>query len=121
MLNGRMPHLMRWGLTGCAALILGGTSIAAAPKKPPAGNNAAQVSQGKKLYENLGCGNCHQIAGQGGAAGPKLDGSGKRRNKDFLTKKLVNPKFNQPTSVMPPVAKPSKDIQALVAYMMSLK
>jgi mono/diheme cytochrome c family protein len=105
-----------------AALSLLGTSLAAtktAPKKPS--SNASQVAAGKKLYDNLGCGNCHMIKGQGGAAGPKLDGTGARRDTKFLAQKLKNPKFNNPQSIMPPMQKPDKDVQAMTAYMMSLK
>ena len=41
---------------------------AALAQNAPAGN----VANGKKLYETTGCSQCHGLAGQGGAAGPKL-------------------------------------------------
>jgi mono/diheme cytochrome c family protein len=41
---------------------------AAIAQNEPAGNAAS----GKKLYETTGCSQCHGLAGQGGAAGPKL-------------------------------------------------
>lgn len=112
----------RLGVVAVAAFSLLGTSLAAskpAPKKPS--GNASQVAAGKKLYDNLGCGNCHMIKGNGGAAGPKLDGTGKRRDMKFLVQKLKNPKFNMPQSIMPPMQKPEKDVQAVAVYMMSLK
>jgi mono/diheme cytochrome c family protein len=110
------------GVAAVVTLSLLATSLAAAkpaPKKP--GGNASQIAAGKKLYDNLGCGNCHIIGGQGGAAGPKLDGTGKRRDMKFLVQKLKNPKFNMPQSIMPPMDKPDKDVQAVAAYLMSLK
>jgi mono/diheme cytochrome c family protein len=44
-----------------------GFSVALA-QNAPAGN----AGNGKKLYESVGCSQCHGYAGQGGAAGPKL-------------------------------------------------
>lgn len=114
----------RLGMVAMVAAAILGTSLAAwaksAAKKKPE-SNAQQIAAGKRLYDNLGCGNCHQIAGQGGQAGPKLDGTGKRRDAKWLTQKLTNPKFNNPQSIMPPMTKPAKDVQAVVAYMLSLK
>jgi len=41
---------------------------AALAQNAPSGN----VGNGKKLYETVGCSQCHGLVGQGGAAGPKL-------------------------------------------------
>lgn len=41
---------------------------AALAQNAPSGN----VANGKKLYETVGCFQCHGYVGQGGAAGPKL-------------------------------------------------
>jgi mono/diheme cytochrome c family protein len=41
---------------------------AAAAQDTPRGNAA----NGKKLFETIGCFECHGYAGQGGGAGPKL-------------------------------------------------
>ena len=41
---------------------------AALAQNAPNGN----VANGKKLYETIGCFQCHGYVGQGGAAGPKL-------------------------------------------------
>jgi mono/diheme cytochrome c family protein len=123
MFECRMPRLARWAAVGVAVLTLVGTSLAAAkkpaPKKPGAGGISA--ADGKKVYDNLGCANCHKIGSEGGAAGPELTGEGKRRDMKFLVEKLKNPKMNNPNSIMPPVTKPDKDVQALAAYLMSLK
>jgi mono/diheme cytochrome c family protein len=113
----RIDRVARWTAIGALALFVAGAFIAARPQAEA----AAATATGKKLYENLGCGNCHQIAGQGGQAGPKLDGTGKRRDAKWLTQKLVNPKATNPNSIMPPIGKPAKDTKAVVDYLMSLK
>jgi mono/diheme cytochrome c family protein len=115
-MNRRIDRVARWSVVAVLAL-----SVAAAGFQAKAASAAAATAAGKKLYENLGCGNCHQIAGQGGQAGPKLDGTGKRRDAKWLTQKLVNPKFNNQNSIMPPIGKPAKDTKAVVDYLMSLK
>lgn len=46
---------------------LAGLSAATA-QSAPTGN----VANGKKLYDTIGCSQCHGYVGQGGAAGPKL-------------------------------------------------
>ena len=51
---------------GVAAGLMGVS--AAIAQNAPAGN----TMNGKKLYETTGCSQCHGLAGQGGAAGPKL-------------------------------------------------
>jgi mono/diheme cytochrome c family protein len=123
MLECRMTRLARWTAVGIGTLMLVGTSLAAAkkpaPKKPGTGGSA--VADGKKLYDNLGCANCHKIGSEGGAAGPELTTVGKRRDMKFLVEKLKNPKSTNPNSIMPPVTKPDKDVQALAAYLQSLK
>ncbi len=123
MIECRMSRLARSAAVGIVALTLVGTSLAAAkkpaPKKP--GGGGSSVAAGKKLYDNLGCANCHKIGSEGGAAGPALTGEGSRRDTKFLVEKLKNPKSTNPNSIMPPVTKPDKDVQSLAAYLMSLK
>jgi mono/diheme cytochrome c family protein len=52
-----------------AGVISGALSVSLAiAQDAPNGN----VASGKKLYETTGCSQCHGLAGQGGAAGPKL-------------------------------------------------
>ena len=52
-----------------AGVLSGFLGISAAiAQNAPSGN----VANGKKLYETVGCFQCHGFAGQGGAAGPKL-------------------------------------------------
>ena len=53
------------GILAVAALV--GTSPALAQDTP-----RGDAANGKKLFETIGCFECHGYAGQGGAAGPKL-------------------------------------------------
>jgi mono/diheme cytochrome c family protein len=52
-----------------AGVVAGLMGLSAAIAQPtPSGN----VANGKKLYDTIGCSQCHGFVGQGGAAGPKL-------------------------------------------------
>lgn len=54
--------------TALAAMIAVSFGVPALAQGTPSGNAA----NGKKLFETIGCFECHGWAGQGGAAGPKL-------------------------------------------------
>ena len=60
---------MRRALSISAAVLAASVIASGAfAQTAPAGNTA----NGKKLFENVGCFECHGWAGQGGGAGPKL-------------------------------------------------
>ncbi|MBI4714982.1 MAG: cytochrome c [Nitrospirae bacterium] len=81
----------------------------------------ADAEKGKKLYESKRCGLCHLIQGQGGKKGPDLSTVGSKRDGDWLTKFLKEPKKVVPGAMMPPVKGTDEEIADLAAYMLSLK
>ena len=108
---------------GVCAVVLGGLcspSVGSAQDK-------AKVDQGVKVYAAQKCGVCHSVAGVGAKRGP-LDGVGSRLSEDEIRQWLVNPaemtKKTQATR-KPPMKSyahlPKDDLEALVAYMVSLK
>ena len=58
-------HVQVLGAGILAGLLVAGSAFA---QGAPNGN----VANGKKLFETIGCFECHGYAGQGGGAGPKL-------------------------------------------------
>lgn len=87
----------------------------------------AKIDQGMKVYAAQKCSVCHSIAGKGMAKGP-LDDVGSKLNADAIHEWLVNAaeaakKAN--ATRKPPMKSyanlPKEDIDALVAYMLSLK
>ncbi len=44
-----------------------------------------------ELMTGLGCFGCHQLAGQGTALGPALDGIGARRDADYIRESILDP------------------------------
>lgn len=95
------------------------------PPKPilavAAGVAGKELSPGQKVYQSLGCSNCHIINGIGGTSGPDLTHVGSKRDKSWLAGHFKAPAAYVPNSPMPAVSAPDADIEALSDYMLSLK
>jgi mono/diheme cytochrome c family protein len=86
------------------------------------------VKKGQEVYAAQKCSMCHSIAGKGGKQSP-LDGVGKKLTADEIREWIVNPtemtKKTKSTKKPPMPAKygklPKEELDALVAYMQSLK
>ncbi len=103
-----------------AALVVGTPGAARAQDDP--------VKKGSKVYAAQKCSTCHSIAGKGGKANP-LDGVGAKLSADDTRQWIVDPiamAKKAGSTKKPPMPKkydklPAADIDALVAYMQSLK
>ena len=90
--------------------------------------DADLVKKGQQVYDAQKCSVCHSVAGKGGKANP-LDGVGSKLSADDTRQWIVEPiemakKAN--STKKPPMPKkydklPAGDLDALVAYMQSLK
>lgn len=104
------------------ALLVGvlGLVITAGPAR------AQDVAKGAKIYADQKCAMCHSIAGVGNKKGP-LDGIGSKYSNADLHAWIVDAKgMTEKTKSdrKPPMknyALPKEDVDALVAYMASLK
>ena len=108
-------------VTSSLALILtlGLTSLAEAQD--------AKVQQGMKVYDAQKCGMCHAVAGKGNKKAP-LDGVGKKLSEAQIKEWIVDPAAaakKASSTAKPPMkaypSLPAADLDALVAYMASLK
>lgn len=81
----------------------------------------AKVERGKAVYNETGCAVCHSISEVGGKIGPKLDEVGKKYDAEKLKEILLNPKVLNPKTVMPEFEGSEEDLEALIAYLLSLK
>ena len=90
--------------------------------------NAQDAKKGEAVYTAQKCGVCHAIAGKGSKANP-LDGVGAKMSADDIRSWIVTPveaAAKAKSTKKPPMpAKsgklPAADIDAMVAYMASLK
>jgi mono/diheme cytochrome c family protein len=113
---------MRGFTTG--AVLVGGLLLGTAVQA----QDAALVKRGQEVYAAQKCQMCHSIAGKGSKMNP-LDGVGKKLSAEDIRKWITHPtemtKQTKSTKKPPMPAKygslPAADLDALVAYMESLK
>lgn len=89
--------------------------------------DAKQVAKGEQLFAANKCTMCHSVAGKGNAKGP-LDGVGSKYKADELRDWLLKPaemaekhKATRKPMKQPYTKLAKEDIDALVAYLQSLK
>lgn len=112
------------------ALLLGfGTTtwVQAGGAAGAVGQDAARIELGMQVYEAQRCALCHSVADQGNKKGP-LDGVGDRLSADEIEQWIVNPRemTAKTEATRKPAMKaypslPAADLEALVAYVLSLK
>jgi mono/diheme cytochrome c family protein len=109
MNNGRVRLVM------LAAAALAGWPAAAGAQ------DGAAIELGKEVYRAQRCARCHAIGGVGSRRSP-LDGVGDRLTEAEIRKWIVAPQTMNPKVRKRAYDKlPPKELDALVAYMMSLK
>ena len=111
-------------------MILPMTALAVAIAWAPAvaGQDAAAIKKGESVYGAQKCQTCHAIAGKGNKNNP-LDGVGKKLSADDIRQWITHPKemtAKTKSVKKPPMPEkygslPAADLDALVAYMASLK
>jgi mono/diheme cytochrome c family protein len=95
---------------------------------PAAAQDAGTVEKGKVVYAAQKCSVCHMVEGKGNKSNP-LDGVGKKLTAEEIREWIVNPKAataKAKSTKKPPMPEkysklPPAEIDALVAYMQSLK
>ena len=93
-----------------------------------AAQDPALVKKGEQVYAAQKCATCHSIAGKGKKTNP-LDGVGGKLSADDTKQWILDPKgmaAKAKSTKKPPMAAkynglPAADVDALVAYMQSLK
>jgi mono/diheme cytochrome c family protein len=93
-----------------------------------AGQDAAQIQKGQDVYAAQKCQMCHAIGGKGSKASP-LDGVGGKYSAEDIRQWITHPKeaaAKAKSTKKPPMPArygglPPADLDALVAYMQSLK
>ena len=95
---------------------------------PVLAGDDAQIKKGAEVYAAQKCQMCHAIAGKGGKANP-LDGVGTKLSAADIKQWIVNPTemtAKTKSTKKPPMPNkygklPAADLDALVAYLQSLK
>jgi mono/diheme cytochrome c family protein len=85
------------------------------------GKEKQLVELGKQLFDDHGCGACHQIADQGGKLGPVLDRVGFMLQPQFIYRWIENPQAFKPNTRMPNLGLSKDDALAVTLYLSTLR
>ncbi|HMF97830.1 MAG TPA: cytochrome c [Vicinamibacterales bacterium] len=104
------------------------TFVGLAAALPAAAQDGAAVTKGQQVYTAQKCSVCHQIAGKGNKNNP-LDNVGTKLSADDIKQWITHPvdaAAKAKSAKKPPMpakygSLPAADVDALVAYMQSLK
>jgi mono/diheme cytochrome c family protein len=86
-------------------------------------SNAVWAVEGKDVYEKK-CKTCHSIAGVAGPmvkVGGPLDGVGAKHDEAWFKEYIKDPKSKNPQSKMPKATLSEEELNAVAAYISSLK
>lgn len=86
-----------------------------------ASGDSAQLAKGEKVYTEKKCAMCHTINGNGGKSGGDLTKVGAARDAEWLKRFTKEPKSVMPNAKMPAFKGTEEELDAVVAYMASLK
>lgn len=112
MKDGRTCTLLR---AAAAAAVLWSAGLQAGPA------DSAKIAKGERVYAEKQCGMCHTINGKGGKSGGDLTRVGAARDADWLKQFTRTPKSVMPNARMPAFKGTDEELDAVVAYMLSLK
>ncbi|HJR03810.1 MAG TPA: c-type cytochrome [Methylomirabilota bacterium] len=81
----------------------------------------ALVGQGRMVFRDQGCYGCHTAEGMGTPIGPDLSRIGAKHDEIYLTRWLRDPSAQRPSAHMPKLQLTETEVQALAAYLGSLR
>jgi mono/diheme cytochrome c family protein len=80
------------------------------------------LRRGRELFLKNACAGCHRVQGvTRGSLGIELTDVGEKRTIDFLQKKIKDPLFNVPATVMPKLRLSDEDVSDLAVFLKSLR
>jgi cytochrome c oxidase subunit 2 len=84
--------------------------------------DSALAARGRQLFLAQGCHGCHNVGAVGSRdVGADLSRIGARRSRSELERWLRDPAAQKPAAHMPRIAMTDPDVQALAAYLASLR
>ncbi|HXF93232.1 MAG TPA: cytochrome c [Nitrospiraceae bacterium] len=106
----------RWFVGGLVATVMWWSAAPFA-----ASGDSTQIAKGQKAYAEKKCAMCHTINDKGGKSGGDLTKVGAVRDADWLKRFTKEPKSVMPNAKMPAFKGTEEELDAIVAYMASLK
>lgn len=96
-------------------------ALSGAPRAASAPDGQGDPIAGQKIYAAQKCNICHNIGTTGKKLGPDLTAVGTKRDAAWLAKYLPNPKATDPKNKMPNAKVKGKELDDLIAYLLTLK
>jgi cytochrome c oxidase subunit II len=84
-------------------------------------DRGALVAKGQMVFRDQGCYGCHTVGAMGTPIAPDLSHIGAKRDQAYLTRWLKDPSMQRPTAHMPKIQLSESEVQALAAYLGSLR
>ena len=98
------------------SLVLGvSVPLSAAPAQPLSAF-ATQKAE-RLLRDKHSCLGCHQLKGEGGVLGPKLDDVRTRRDAAYIAMMVSDPQHTKPGAIMPRIRMPATERTLIVRYL----
>jgi cytochrome c oxidase subunit II len=95
-------------------LAVAGSAVAEPPSR-------AIIERGEAAFKNNGCHGCHMVGTTGTPIGPDLSHVGRRYPPGYLARWLRDPALQRPSAHMSALELTEIDVQALAAYLGSLR
>ncbi len=87
--------------------------------EPP--DRAGLVDRGREVFTARGCPSCHTMGAAGTPIAEDLSHVGRKYDQAYLRRWLRNPAAQKPKAHMPKLDVPPADVDALAAYLASLR
>ena len=84
-------------------------------------DRAALIDRGQRVFRDQGCYGCHTVGAMGTPIAPDLSHIGTKRDQTYLTSWLRDPSQQRPTAHMPKIQLSESEVQAVAAYLGSLR
>jgi mono/diheme cytochrome c family protein len=104
----------RVGLAVLWLLLLAPAATLAQEQEPP-------VAKGERLFRIQGCYGCHTVGRFGTPVGPDLSRVGFKYSKAYFTRWLSDPESQRPNAHMPRLELDPAQVDALAAYLATLR
>jgi cytochrome c oxidase subunit II len=84
-------------------------------------DRSALIGQGRMVFRDQGCYGCHTAEKMGTGIGPDLSRIGAKHDQTYLTRWLRDPSMQRPSAHMPKIQLTDGEVNALSAYLGSLR
>lgn len=83
----------------------------------PVSTDAELIEEGRQLVSQNACLGCHVVGDAGGNVGPSLNNVVQRKGAALVRQKMLDPTFNNATSMMPNFGLTNDQVEAITAYL----